>query len=86
MPRFAPGRRDEQTHLNAGVVHFLRLGQRVLIRDRKPPSVVTSNRRSGTRQTMSGKLEAMATISGALAISRLSRVVMTSRSFQTSRS
>ena len=52
-----------------------------------PPSVVTSCRRSGTRQTISGfSFNAMATISGALAISRFSRVWIFSRNAHTSRS
>ena len=53
----------------------------------RPPSVVTSWRRSGTRQTISGfNFSASATISGVLAISKFNRVLTTSRNFQMSRS
>ena len=53
----------------------------------RPPSVVTSCRRSGTRQTMSGwRRSAMAMISGALASSRFKRVQISARSRKTSRS
>ena len=52
-----------------------------------PPSVVTSARFSGTRQTASGlRRRAMSIISGVVAISKLRRVVTASRMAQMSRS
>ena len=81
--------RDEHAHLDAGVVEFHPcLGQRAQVAGHvqaalggniQPPS--------GTRHVMSGpSFSAIVTISAALAISRFSRVRITSRSFHTSRS
>ena len=53
----------------------------------RPPSVVTSSRRSGTRVTMSGRIRrAIASMSAVAAISRFSRVRTVARSSSTSRS
>ncbi len=83
-------RRDEQAHLDAGVIHFFaRLGQRLFSGDhvqsafRRHFQPALRHDADNVRLQLS---DAISMISGALAISRFSRVLTTSRNSQTSRS